>query len=73
MPIEGLDTTSMDCPPPLLYKTMSPVFRSWLGKKIPLFSIKTWVTPAPGFEKKIVDPIPTPLRVPIPKDSLGSK
>jgi len=29
--------------------------------------------PAPGLEKKIVDPTPVPVKVPTPTDSFGSK
>ena len=38
-----------------------------------LVGMNICVNPAPGFEKEMVLPIPTPERVPIPKDSFGLK
>ena len=60
-------------PIPVEYVTWSPVFKLCPGRYIALVWIKTEVKPAPGFENEIVVPIPTPVVVPNPTDSEGSK
>ena len=62
-----------DPPPFVWYVTWSPVFNWWFGIKIDCVGMNSSVIPAPGLEKLIVVPIPTPRFVPIPTDSIGLK
>ena len=65
--------TIIPFPPLAEYVTRSPVCKLWSLMNNVLVGIIVVVAPVPGFEKKIVLPIPTPAVLPKPTVSDGLK